>query len=80
MEAYMSEPEKKWNVERMHSEIYDARTKLFVICKVLETGTVDLSEHPEWVLVIKPIIADLMANATKIQAFLKDEDIVPPEA
>jgi len=62
--------EKKWNVERIHKEIYDARTTMFVVTKVLETGSVDFSEHPEWVLVIRPLLRDLMKNADRINELL----------
>ncbi len=62
--------EKKWNVERIHKEINDARTTMFVVTKVLETGAVDFSEHPEWVLVIRPLLSDLMKNAGRISELL----------
>jgi hypothetical protein len=62
--------EKKWNVERIHKEIYDARTTMFVVTKVLETGSVNFSGHPEWVLVIRPLLRDLMKNADRINELL----------
>lgn len=62
--------EKKWNVERVHKEISDARTTMFVVTKVLETGSVDFSEHPEWVLVIRPLLRDLMKNVDRISELL----------
>ncbi len=62
--------EKKWNVERVHKEINDARTTVFVVTKVLETGSVDFSERPEWVLVIRPLLRDLMKNADRISQLL----------
>ncbi len=65
--------EEKWTVERIHKEVQDARTKMFVVAKVLETGNIRLSEHPEWVLVIKPIIADLLTNAQKISQMMEAE-------
>jgi hypothetical protein len=65
--------EHKWSVEQIHKEIYDARTKMFVVSKVLETGNIKLSEHPEWVLVIKPIIADLLTNTQKISEMMEPE-------
>ena len=61
---------KKWNVERVHREINDARTAVFVVTKVLETGSVDLSEHPEWVLVIRPLLRDLVKNVDRISELL----------
>lgn len=65
--------EKKWTVERIHKEIQDARTKVFVIAKVLETGNIKLSEHPEWVLLIKPILTDLLTNTKKISEMIEQE-------
>ncbi|MBI4961996.1 MAG: hypothetical protein HY913_01845 [Desulfomonile tiedjei] len=65
--------EEKWSVERIHKEIYDARTKMFVITKVLETGNIKISEYPEWVLVLKPILTDLLANTQKISEMLESK-------
>jgi hypothetical protein len=61
----MSEP--KWTLEKIHKEVYDARTKMFVLSKVLETGSINVSEHPEWVLVIKPLLEDLMQNVEAVK-------------
>ena len=66
----MMTEEKKWNVERIHKEIYDARTTMFVVTKVLETGAVDFSEHPEWVLVIRPLLRDLVKNVDRVSELL----------
>jgi len=71
----MIDTEKKWTIERVHSELYEARTKVFVIAKVLETGAISFADHPEWALVIKPMLKDLAENANKIDAMLKEEDI-----
>jgi septation ring formation regulator EzrA len=82
----MMTEEKKWNVERIHKEINDARTTMFVVTKVLETGSVDFSEHPEWVLVIRPLLRDLMKNADHISELLgiegeaKEEPKEPPDS
>jgi len=65
--------EEKWSVERIHKEIYDARTKMFVVAKVLETENVKFSEYPEWILVIKPILADLLTNTQKIREMVEKE-------
>ena len=62
--------EKKWDVERIHKEISDARTRIFVVTKVLETGSVDFSEYPEWVLVIRPLLRDLTKNGDRIRELL----------
>lgn len=70
-------PGEKWNVERLHKEVYDARTKLFVIVKVLETGSLELKDCPEWALVIKPLLNEITENAEKIRSFLAEE--APPE-
>jgi hypothetical protein len=64
--------EESWSLERIHKEIYDARTKVFVVAKVLETGILTLSDHPEWVLVIKPVLKDLLENVSKVEAFLEE--------
>jgi hypothetical protein len=61
----------KWTVERVRQEIYDARTKMFTMTKVLEAGTIDWAEHPEWVLVIRPLLKDVVDNAQKISAMLE---------
>ncbi|MBI5252245.1 MAG: hypothetical protein HY912_22350 [Desulfomonile tiedjei] len=68
----MSEP--KWNMERIHKEIYDARTKMFVITKVLETGSLKFSDHPEWALVVRPLLEEMMQFAGKIQEQVGDEE------
>ncbi len=66
-EENTEEKEKQpWNVERVHKEVYKARTRLFVTLKVLETGAVDFKEHPEWALVIRPLLKELVDNAQKI--------------
>lgn len=68
----MSEP--KWNMERIHKEIYDARTKMFVISKVLETGSLKFSDYPEWALVIRPLLKEMMQFAGYIQEKVADEE------
>ena len=65
---------EKWSMKRIHDEIYEARTKIFVVAKVLETGSVTPSEHPEWVLIVRQILKDLKENATQIENILKDAD------
>ena len=59
--------EKKWTVEKVRQELYDARTKLFVIAKVLETGSVNLSEHPEWMVVMQPLLKEVVEYAGQIK-------------
>ncbi len=66
--------EKKWSVKRVHDEIYEARTKVFVVAKVLETGSVTFSEHPEWVLIVKQVLKDLKENAAQVEKILKEQD------
>jgi hypothetical protein len=73
MEAIMTDEKPAWTVERVHREIAAAKTKVFVVTKYLETGNLKLSESPEWVLVIRPLLRDIIANAEKIQAMLGDE-------
>lgn len=69
----MSQDEKqpKWTVERVRQEIYDARTKMFALTKVLETGAIDWAQHPEWVVVIRPLLKDMVDNAQKISAMME---------
>lgn len=68
----MSEP--KWTPDKIRQEIYDARTKTFVVTKVLETGNIDLSENPEWVLVIRPLIRDIKQYLEQIEEHLGTEE------
>ncbi len=68
----MSEP--KWNMERIHKDIYDARTKMFVISKVLETGSLKFADYPEWALVVRPLLKEMMQFAGKIEEQLGDEE------
>jgi hypothetical protein len=68
----MSEP--KWNMERIHKEIYDARTKMFVISKVLETGSLKFSDYPEWALVVRPLLKEMIQYAGNIQEQMGDEE------
>ncbi len=73
----MAEERRPWTVERIRTEINDARASLFVITKVLETGSINLADYPEWVVVIRPLLTDLTGNAGKI---LKMLDGPPPES
>jgi hypothetical protein len=66
-------PEEKWNMERIRDEVYEARTKMFVVVKVLETVNIKPREYPEWTLVIKPLLKDLIENTEKIQALIEEE-------
>ncbi len=68
----MSEP--KWNMERIHKEIYEARTKMFVISKVLETGSLKFSDHPEWALVMRPLLKEMMDYVVNIQEKVAEEE------
>lgn len=69
----MSEDKPKWTMEKVRNEIYEARTKLFVVTKVLETGSLNPEEHPEWVLVIKPLLREIDENVAKIRTILGEE-------
>ncbi len=69
----MAEEKPKWTIERIHEEVYQARTKLFVVAKVLETGSIKLDESPEWLLVIKPLLREAKEQADAIDALMKDE-------
>ncbi|MEW6350706.1 MAG: hypothetical protein AB1646_16720 [Thermodesulfobacteriota bacterium] len=66
----MTEEKQPWTVERIRQEIYDARTTVFVITKVLETGNINFAEMPEWGLVIRPLLTDMIDNARKILEML----------
>lgn len=67
----MTEP--KWTFERVRSEINEARTKLFVVFKVLETGNLKFAEHPEWALVVTPLLKEISDYGAKISDFVGEE-------
>jgi hypothetical protein len=71
----MSEEQQqpKWTMEKIREEIYEARTKMFVIAKVLETSNINFAEHPEWVMVMRPLLKDVVENAQKISAVMDPE-------
>lgn len=69
-------PEQKWTLERIRKEIYDARTKVFVVAKVLETGSISFEGHPEWAVVLKPLLKDLAENVARIEELMKDESVL----
>ncbi|MFH0825971.1 MAG: hypothetical protein V2B18_24715 [Pseudomonadota bacterium] len=71
--------EEKWTAERVRKDIYEARTKLFVINKVLETGSLKLAESQEWVLVIRPILNELRYYAENIDKALGGAVEEPPD-
>lgn len=64
--------DEKWNIERVHKEVAEARTKVFVITKVLETVDLKPAEHAEWVLLIRPLLKDLIQNAERIGTLLDE--------
>jgi hypothetical protein len=66
-------PEEKWTIERIHKEITNARATVFVVAKVLETGSIKPSDQPEWVLVIKPLLDDLTKNTNYIRTLLDEQ-------
>ncbi len=61
--------EDKWTAEKVRKELYEARTKMFVVAKVLETGSVSLKDQEEWALVIKPLLRDIETYVQKITEF-----------
>ncbi len=65
--------EEKWTFERVRTEINEARTKMFVVFKVLETGNLKFAEHPEWALVVSPMLKELSVYAAKIKDFVGQE-------
>ena len=64
--------EQKWSIERVHKEVAEARTKIFVIAKVLETADLKPAEHSEWVLLIRPLLKDLIQNAELVGTLLEE--------
>jgi hypothetical protein len=71
MEELMAE--EKWTFDRVRSEINEARTKMFVVFKVLETGNLKFAEHPEWALVVSPVLKEISDYAAKIGEFVGKE-------
>jgi hypothetical protein len=65
--------DETWNTQKVRQEVYDARTKLFVVAKVLESGSVNFKEQQEWAMVIRPLLRDILTYVEKIQGFLEDE-------
>jgi hypothetical protein len=65
--------EEKWNMRKVREEIYDARVKIFVVTKVLETGKLQPKDEPEWTLVIRPLLDDIMENAGKLKEMMEQE-------
>jgi hypothetical protein len=63
----MEEQHPKWTVERVHKELSEARNKLFVVAKVAETGSIPFQDHPEWMLVLKPLLRDLVTYSQTIE-------------
>ncbi len=61
---------EKWTIERVHKELKEARNKLFVITKVMETGSVKLEDKQEWILVTKPMLRDLKTFSDQIDSML----------
>jgi hypothetical protein len=72
--AQTEETKPKWTMERIHREVQEARTKIFVIAKVLETGNLKFAENPEWGVVIKPLIRDLVLHAGTIDQLIGSEE------
>jgi hypothetical protein len=65
--------EEKWTFEKVHSEISEARTKVFVVFKVLETGNLKFADHPEWALVVNPLLREISDYADKIRGFVGED-------
>ena len=64
--------DETWNAQRVRQEVYDSRTKLFVVAKVLETGSVNMRDQQEWALVVRPLLKDILTYVDKIQESLED--------
>jgi hypothetical protein len=67
---HMSEEQEKWTVQRVRQDIYDARTKVFVVAKVLETGKINFADQSEWAVVLRPLLKELIENSEKISAII----------
>ena len=65
--------DETWNPQKVRQEVYDARTKLFVVAKVLETGSVNMKEQPEWAMVVMPLLKDILTYVGKIQESLEEK-------
>ncbi len=65
--------DQSWTVQKIRQEIYDALTKLFVVTKVLEAGSVKIGEQQEWALVVRPLLKDILTYVDKIQEFLEEK-------
>jgi hypothetical protein len=65
--------DEKWSMRRVREEIYDARVKIFVVSKVMETGNLKPQEEPEWTLVIKPLLDDILEHTGKLKEMLELE-------
>jgi hypothetical protein len=65
--------EEKWTFEKVRSEINEARTKMFVVLKVLETGNLKFAEAPEWALVVNPLLREVADYAAKIKELVGEE-------
>jgi hypothetical protein len=65
--------DEAWNPQKVRQEVYDARTKLFVVAKVLETGSVNMKEQPEWAMVVMPLLKDILTYVGKIQESLEEK-------
>ena len=61
------------NPQKVRKEVYDARTKLFVVAKVLETGSVNMKEQQEWAMVVMPLLKDILTYVGKIQESLEEK-------
>ncbi len=60
----------KWSVERVHKELSEARNRVFVVTKVMETGSVDFKDHQEWALVVRSLLRDLRTFSDQIESML----------
>jgi hypothetical protein len=69
----MAEEREKWSIQRVHKEVSEARTKMFVVTKVLETGDMNVQDFPEWVLLIRPLLKDLTQNVQRISELIDSE-------
>lgn len=65
--------DEAWKPQKVRQEVYDARTKLFVVAKVLETGSVNMKEQPEWAMVVMPLLKDILTYVGKIQESLEEK-------
>jgi hypothetical protein len=68
---------EEWTIERVYKDVSEARTKIFVVAKFLETGSLKLAEHSEWALLLRPLLKDLAEHTESIRKLAEGETSSP---